>query len=133
MSTSDDELAIRKLIATWLNATRAGDVDAVLSLMAPDAVFLVPGGPPMCGREAFAKPLRALLATHSIETLSEIQEISIEGNMAYARTRLTVEVRPRDGSAAPVRRSGHTMSILRKQPSGAWLLTRDANLLGAPA
>jgi uncharacterized protein (TIGR02246 family) len=129
---NNDELAIRKLIDTWLNATREGDVDAVLALMAPDATFLVPGGPPMCGREAFAKPLRALLETHSIETLSEIQEICIEGTLAYARTKLTVEVRPRDAGAPPVRRSGHTLSILRKQPNGEWLLTRDANLLGAP-
>ena len=128
----NDELAIRKLIAGWLDATRAGDVDAVLRLMAPDAVFLVPGGPPLCGREAFAGPLRALLATHTIEPLSDIQEVVVDGTLAYCRTKLTVEVKPKDGSAAPVQRSGHTLSILRRQPDGAWLLTVDANLLGAP-
>lgn len=129
---ADDELAIRKLIATWLDATRAGDVDAVLALMAPDAVFLVPGGAPLCGRDAFAGPLRSLLETHSIETLSEVQEIGGEGDLAFCRTKLTVEVTPKDGSAAPVRRSGHTLSLLRRQPDGVWLLTHDANLLGAP-
>jgi uncharacterized protein (TIGR02246 family) len=126
---TDDELAIRKLIATWLNATRDGDIDAVLALIEPDAVFLVPGGPAICGREAFAQPLRSILETHRIETLSEIQEIAIEGTMAYCRTKLTVEVTPKDASSPPVRRSGHTLSILRKQPDGNWQLARDANLL----
>jgi uncharacterized protein (TIGR02246 family) len=128
-----DELAIRKLVSTWLDATRAGDVDAVLALMAPDAVFLVPGGAPLCGRDAFAGSLRALLGTHSIEPLSDIQEIAVDGSLAYCRTKLTVEVKPKDGSTAPVRRSGHTLSIMRRQPDGSWLLTVDANLLGAPA
>jgi uncharacterized protein (TIGR02246 family) len=129
---SSEELAIRKLVASWLDATRAGDVDAVLALMAPDAVFLVPGGAPLSGREAFARSLRALLDTHAIEPLSDIQEVVVDGSLAYCRTKLTVEVRPKDGSTAPVRRSGHTLSILRRQADGSWLLTVDANLLGAP-
>lgn len=124
-----DELAIRKLIATWLDATRNGDVDAVLALMAEDAIFLVPGGPPIMGRDAFAQPLRNILVTHKIETLSEVQEVCVEGSMAYCRTKLTVEVTPRDASGAPMRRSGYTLSILRKQSNEEWQLTRDANLL----
>jgi uncharacterized protein (TIGR02246 family) len=37
---SNDEQEIRQLIATWMAATKAGDVETVLSLMADDAVFL---------------------------------------------------------------------------------------------
>jgi ketosteroid isomerase-like protein len=29
----------------------------------------------------------------------------------------------------PVRRAGYTLTILRKEPSGKWVLARDANLL----
>ena len=49
-----DEQAIRELVATWLRASRAGDTETVLGLMADDVVFLVPGHPPMRGRAAFA-------------------------------------------------------------------------------
>ena len=42
-----DEQAIRKLIATWMTATMAGDTATVLGLMADDVVFLVPGRPPI--------------------------------------------------------------------------------------
>ena len=56
-----DEQAIRDVISNWLRATAAGDVDAILPLMAEDVVFLRPGQPPMRGREAFAAGLRAAL------------------------------------------------------------------------
>ena len=42
----DEEQAIRELVATWLRASKAGDTDKVLSLMADDVVFLVAGHPP---------------------------------------------------------------------------------------
>jgi ketosteroid isomerase-like protein len=29
----------------------------------------------------------------------------------------------------PMRRSGDTSSVLRRQPEGAWIITRDANTL----
>jgi uncharacterized protein (TIGR02246 family) len=125
-----DEQAIRELIEVWLSATQTGDVDAVLSLMAPDVVFLAPGQPPMQGRGAFARGLRQVLADHAIESLSEIEEIEVSGDLAYSRTRLAVTVTSKHGGT-PVRRSGHTLSILRKGSDGKWLLTRDANLLGA--
>ena len=50
----NDEQAIRQLVATWLSASKAGDSEKVLSLMADDVVFLVPGQPPMRGKSAFA-------------------------------------------------------------------------------
>ncbi len=45
-----DEQAIRDLISTWLAASAAGDTERVLSLMADDAVFLMPGQEPMRGK-----------------------------------------------------------------------------------
>ena len=40
---SDDDRQIRELVATWMTATKAGDVDTVLSLLTDDAVT-PPGG-----------------------------------------------------------------------------------------
>jgi uncharacterized protein (TIGR02246 family) len=126
-----DELAIRDLVARWLESTRAGDVDAVLELMAPDVIFLVAGQPPMQGREAFAASLRGMLSSHAIDSTSHIDEVAVSGDMAYCRTRLSITVSSKHGQL-PVQRSGHTLSILRKGSDGKWRLTRDANMLGAP-
>lgn len=126
-----DEQAIRALIQRWIEATRDGDVDAVLELMAPDAVFLMPGHPPMEGRDAFATNLRGALGDNTIESVSEIDEIAINGDMAYCRTRLSVTIVSKHGKL-PLQRTGHTLSILRKGPDGKWRLTRDANMLASP-
>jgi uncharacterized protein (TIGR02246 family) len=126
-----DEQEIRDLITNWLVATRAGDVERVLELMTPDVVFLVPGQPAMIGRDAFEKVLRGMLSTHAIESSSEIEEITVSGDIAYSRTRLSVTVTSKHGST-PLQREGHTLSILRKGDDGRWRVSRDANLLGAP-
>ena len=125
---SADTDAIRALVGAWISETRAGNVDAVLALMTPDALFLVPGQPPMQGREAFASGLRSVLSHSVVESSSEIDEIEVSGDMAYCRTRLSVTITSKHGHV-PLQRTGHTLSILRKGADGMWMLTRDANLL----
>ena len=56
----NDEKAIRELVTTWLDASKAGDTEKVLSLMTDDVVFLVAGQPPMRGKAAFAASQSAL-------------------------------------------------------------------------
>jgi uncharacterized protein (TIGR02246 family) len=125
---STDEEAIRSLVAQWHRATATGNVDAVLRLMAEDAVFLVAGKPPMKGRDAFEKGLRALLASHRVYSTGQVQEVQIAGNLAYCWTMLNVRIMPlSDGT--PTVRSGSALSILRKRSDGSWVLVRDANLL----
>ena len=126
-----DEQAIRVLIEKWIGATLTGDEEAVLSLMAPDVVFLMPGQPPMQGRDAFASSLRGTLDENTIESVREIDEIAVSGDMAYCRTHLTVTIVSKHGRL-PLQRTGHTLSILRKGSDGAWRLTRDANMLVLP-
>lgn len=125
---SSDEQEIRALIAHWLTATHDAKVDEVLELIAPDALFLTAGQPPMQGHEAFADTLRHVLKDHDVQSSSEVEEVVVSGDMAYCRTTLTVTVTPRDGTAATTRQ-GPTLSILRKSSDGKWRLTRDANML----
>jgi len=121
----DDERAIRSLIETWHAASDAGDVSTVLSLMADDVIFMVPGQAPF-GKAAFAAASEALKGVH-LEATSDIKEVIIDEAWAWCRTHLTVTTTPPNGK--PTRRSGYTLSILRKKPNGAWVLARDANLL----
>lgn len=123
-----DEQAIRTLVAKWHNSTAAGDAESVLQLMAEDVVFLVAGQPPMKGRSVFEKGLRGLLASHRIVSTGEVQEVQVSGNLAYCSAILNVEITPTAGGSKVVR-SGSSVSILRKQANGSWLVVRDANLL----
>ena len=122
---SPDERAIRDLIATWLSASAAGNHEKVLSLMSDDVVFLVAGR--SFGKEEFSAGQNAL-DTHRIEASSDVREVVVSGELAYARTELTVTMTPLAGGPG-VRRSGPTLSVFRRDPGGRWVLTRDANLL----
>jgi len=121
-----DEQAIRDVIGTWLQASKAGDTQEVLNLMADDVVFLVTGQPPMRGKSAFAASQSALQNVE-IDASSDIQEIRVFGDWAYAWTKLTVVMKPKNGQR-PVKRGGNTLSIFKKD-SGRWILFRDANML----
>jgi uncharacterized protein (TIGR02246 family) len=125
--TSNDEQQIRDLVATWMAATKLGDITKVLSLMTDDVVFLVAGQPPF-GKEKFEQAMMPVPGAQmpQIDGHSEIQEIHVSGDTAYLWSRLTVEVTPPGGR--PIKRAGHTLSVFRKT-GGSWKLARDANLL----
>src|SRR5262245_39273074 len=125
-----DEDEIRELVSTWMSASKAGDVDTVLSLMTDDAVFLVTGQPVM-SKADFARAARAQATKDapSIEGHSNIREINVLGDWAYMWSELRVVITPA-GGAEPMTRAGHTLTILRKH-DGKWLLARDANMLVA--
>ena len=120
-----DERAIRDLIATWLAASATGDSAKVLTLMSDDVIFLVAGR--SFGKEEFSAS-QSVLATHRLETSSDVREVVVAGDLAYARTELTVTMTPLAGGPSQ-RRTGPTLSIFRRGPDGRWVLTRDANLL----
>ena len=125
---SPDEQQIRELVATWMSATKAGDLATVLSLMTDDVVFLVAGQQPF-GKEHFAaamKPAAAGTPMPNIDGHSEIQEVQVSGNFAYMWSRLNVEMTMPGGKLT--QRAGHTLSVFRKT-AGRWQLARDANLL----
>ena len=125
---TEDERAIRALIATWMEASKAGDLSTVSSLIAEDAVFMVPGQKPF-GKEAF-KAASAGMSNLQIDGKSQIEEIRVLGDWAYLRNRIELAITPRQGGQA-MRRRGYTLTILRKEPDGRWVLARDANLVTA--
>jgi uncharacterized protein (TIGR02246 family) len=125
---NSDEQQIRDLVATWMSATKAGDIATVLSLMTDDVVFLVAGQEPF-GKQHFAaalKPAASGASMPKIDGRSEIQEVQVSGDFAYMWSRLNVEMTMPDGKLT--QRSGHTLSVFRKT-GGRWQLARDANLL----
>jgi uncharacterized protein (TIGR02246 family) len=122
---SPDERAIHELVDTWMKASRAGDTDTVLSLMSDDVIFMVPGREPF-GKQAFAANSRSMDGV-KLEGSADIRELKVLGDWAYLRNFVEVTITPPGG--APVRRSGFTLTVLRKEPDGHWLLARDANLV----
>ncbi len=122
---TDDERAIRELVATWMTASEAGNIDTVLGLMTDDVLFMVPGREPF-GKEAFAAASRSMAGVR-MQGSNDIRELVVLGDIAYLRNYIALTITPPGG--APMRRAGYTLTILRKGQDGRWRLARDANLL----
>ena len=122
---TDDERRIRDLVQTWMTASKAGDIAAVLALMTEDVVFMTPGRPPF-GKRQFAADSEKMKNV-ALDGRAEIQELEIVGDRAYLRNHIQITVTA--PGAPPKRLSGYAMTILRKEADGQWRLARDANLV----
>ncbi|HZZ81884.1 MAG TPA: SgcJ/EcaC family oxidoreductase [Gemmataceae bacterium] len=123
---SSDEQAIRDLIQTWIDASKAGDTDRVLSLMQDDVVFLTVGQQPF-GKAEFEAASRAGKGKVAIDATMDLREVTVVGDVGYTLNHLTITITPTAGE--PRKLDGHILTVFRKQPDGRWLLARDANLL----
>jgi len=126
----NDEEQIRELVSTWISATKRGDLDALLALIADDVVFLTPGQAPM-SKAGFASLQKEQWARGlpDFEGTSDIQEIKVLGDWAFMWTKLAIAITPPQGGQR-ITRAGHTLTVLRRE-RGKWLLARDANMLAA--
>jgi uncharacterized protein (TIGR02246 family) len=123
---SKDEQAIRDLVETWMEASKSGDIAAVLDLMTDDIIFMVPGREPF-GKEEFRAQSEAM-SSLEIDGRAEIRELRVVGHWAWVRNHIDLTITPTAGGD-PVRRSGYTLSILAREADGSWRLKRDANLV----
>jgi len=121
-----DESEIRELIDKWMSATKAGDIDTVLSLMTDDVVFIVAGARPFGKKEFKENSEQHASKALEFEGRCEILELKVFGDHAYVINKLSVTMNEPGGNRTT--RAGHTLTIFRKD-NGKWLLARDANLL----
>jgi uncharacterized protein (TIGR02246 family) len=122
---TDDETAIRELVDAWMDASKSGDLATVLGLMTDDAIFMTPGREPF-GKEEFkanAESMRGI----EMDGRAEVREIQVLGNWAWIRNRIEIEMG--GPGATRAKRSGYTLTILKKGEDGRWRLLRDANLV----
>jgi uncharacterized protein (TIGR02246 family) len=102
---------IREVVTNWMRATEEGNLETVLSLIAEDAVFLLPDQPPMRGREAFAATLRSALGQVRIEGKPDIQEIHVAGDYAFCWNQLSLTATPLQGGPAQRRAGPNIVSL----------------------
>jgi uncharacterized protein (TIGR02246 family) len=122
-----DEQQIRNVIDRWCEASAAGDLTAQFNLMTLDVIFLTPGRAPM-RRDEFAAGFRAMTEIAIIECRSNVQEITVGGDLAVCWNLLEVSFTPIEGGETR-KHAGNTFTALRRGTDGQWRIWRDANLL----
>ena len=104
-----------------------GDLIAQMNLMTDDVLFLTSGNLPM-GRKEFADNFKAMSETVRLECRSNVQEITVSGDLAVCWNLLEVDVTPIAGGTT-IRRAGNTLTVFRRGADGQWRIWRDANLM----
>ena len=124
-SREKDKQAIREAVERWLEASKQGDTNTLLSLLADDVIFITPEREPF-GKEAFASGGDEMKNT-KMEADIDIKEIEVAGDWAWMRSFLKVSFTPAGGNAT--KHSGHILTIFQKQADGHWVIKRDANFV----
>lgn len=126
-----DQRAVRDVHVRWIAAVNAGDLAQLLTLMADDVVFLNPGGEPL-GRDGFPAVFSGAHERLLLRCVSEPQEITVVGDLAYTLCRDALSLKPRAGGEG-TELAGYRLTIYRRHADGRWLLARDAHTLAPVA
>ena len=119
-----DEQVIRQWFEKWVKATKEGDLELARSLIADDAVFLVPGAGRM-DKESFAAAATATDSNTDYDLDCSIQEIQVMGDYAWLWTRNSLTMTDKSSQSSSFM-AGHSLSILKRQ-NGGWVVIRDSN------
>jgi uncharacterized protein (TIGR02246 family) len=102
---------------------RAGDLDAVMELYEPDAIFLNPQtGQVVAGRDAIRELVGGFLAVTETFELEHGNAVETDG-VALLQHGWTLKGSDPDGN--PIDMSGRTAGVVRHQPDGTWLIAID--------
>lgn len=120
--TSEDREQIKAFYDTWIERLLKQDFDGMTELYTEDAVFMPPNQPLIRGQEQLLEFMRAFPPVTEAEF--HVDEIDGYGDIAYVTGRYSMTLEP-EGAPEPVQDQGKYIEIRRKQPDGAWLLSRD--------
>lgn len=121
-----DEQAIQKWFDDWMTATKEGDLELAKSLIADDAIFLVPGAGQM-DKKSFAEAATASDPNTDFKLDCAIQEIRVFGDHAWLLATISLEITDKNTNKRSLMK-GDGISILQ-QHGDNWVVIRDANTM----
>lgn len=95
----------------FVERANAGDVEGLVALYEPDAVFAFPPGQVATGHDELRRTFRQMLAARPTFTPGQQRPPLRQGDLALTSTRL-------DGGTV-------TVEVARRQPDGTWLWVLD--------
>lgn len=114
----------------WGQYFNAGDMDGLLSLFEPDAVFLYQPRQTVTGHAAIREKLQGWIAS-GMKAVLHFQLALKHSNIALLYSRWTLSGTGPDGKPASM--SGQTSDVVRQQADGTWKFIIDNPFGGAGA
>jgi uncharacterized protein (TIGR02246 family) len=97
-----------------------GDAEGVASIYTADAEWMVPGAPPIKGREAITQAWKAVIGPGGNRVRVDVGEVQEAGDWAYE-----VGTFKTTGPDGVLLNSGKYIVIWQRQPAGDWKTHRD--------
>jgi uncharacterized protein (TIGR02246 family) len=119
--TDADRKAMEARVADFDKAVRAADWPAVVSFYAEDGMLLPPNAPVVQGRQAMQRFFEEW--PKITEFKESVTEIEGYGDLASMRGTYEMTMTP-PGATAPLKDTGKSLAVWRKQPDGSWLVSR---------
>ena len=120
-----ERAAIRTLDDQMVAAINAGDLAAWLAFFTDDATMMPPNAPAVVGKEAIREFAAEVIASPDFAVAHKLGkvEVSRSGDLAYLS--YAYELTLNDPEGNPVTDRGKDISVLKKQPDGAWKIVID--------
>ena len=121
---ADDRSDIRALLERYEIALNASDTKAVMTVYAPDGVFMPQHLPPQIGSNAIQSAYDAIFSAINLDIKFVVDEVVVLSDMwAYARTRSQGSTLIKaNGTKVP--EGNQELFLLKRQADGAWKVAR---------
>jgi uncharacterized protein (TIGR02246 family) len=122
-SATETKLTTRlsRVCGQWAEYWRQKQLDKVIALYAPDAVFLTGTGDRFSGREAIRAVFKTAMQGHTSDLTPRSLVTEISGNLAYDSGDYLETIIPASG-VAKTELKGNYVIVFKRQPSGKWLI-----------
>jgi uncharacterized protein (TIGR02246 family) len=115
------ETKLSRVCGQWAEYWRQKQLDKVVALYAPDAVFLTGTGDRFSGREAIRAIFKTAMQGHTSDLTPRSLVTEISGNLAYDSGDYLETIIPASG-VAKTELKGNYVIVFKRQPSGKWLI-----------
>ncbi|ANH70734.1 hypothetical protein ABE85_19530 [Mitsuaria sp. 7] len=124
---------IEGVLQTYETALNASDIDTVLSVFAPDGVFMAPNSPSTVGADAIRAAYTGIFQAITFETVLTVEElVQVARDWAFVRTSSNGHVTV-NAIKQRVPDANHELFIFQRGDDDAWKIARYAFASTNPA
>ncbi|MFP3945007.1 MAG: YybH family protein [Alphaproteobacteria bacterium] len=120
----DHRMEIRRIVESWAQAYRTGEVERLEGLYSVNAVSVRDGAAPLTGRRDILAAAAADMAAFDFTVKVDLNEIELSGNTAWAMGRLTMKAAAR-AKGVSASYGSHYMAVFTRGADGKWRIHRD--------
>ena len=122
-TASSDQEALMQVSRDWSKAAATGNVDAMVSYWADDAVVMPPGQAALSGKAAIRAYVESSLKIPGFTISWEPQSASVQGGQGYLIEKNRVTFTGEKGELVTV--NGKAVTVWRKNADGQWKCVVD--------